>query len=263
MKERIPVIIDTDLGDDIDDAFALCLAMQSPELEILGVTTVHRCAAYRAKMAKSLLNAGGFCEVPVYAGESKPLVRESVHGRPLDYGEKPHSYAEEYDATEYDGDDAVSFIVGTLEKSDRKITLVTLGALTNIALVLQKRPDLFGKIEKLCIMGGAFSMNLGEYNFSLRSRRRRDRDGQRSAHTLRGGGHHLSVQTERRTFKRGADAPAPLPANAQPYAQKVGGRTYICTIRSRSRARSTNRSLRSAPWSARSSGRRNSPTVTS
>ena len=60
MKERIPVIIDTDLGDDIDDAFALCLAMQSPELEILGVTTVHRCAAYRAKMAKSLLNAGGF-----------------------------------------------------------------------------------------------------------------------------------------------------------------------------------------------------------
>lgn len=166
MKERIPVIIDTDLGDDIDDAFALCLAMQSPELEILGVTTVHRCAAYRAKMAKSLLNAGGFCEVPVYAGESKPLVRESVHGRPLDYGEKPHSYAEEYDATEYDGDDAVSFIVGTLEKSDRKITLVTLGALTNIALVLQKRPDLFKKIEKLCIMGGAFSMNLGEYNFS-------------------------------------------------------------------------------------------------
>ena len=98
--------------------------------------------AYRAKMAKSLLNAGGFCEVPVYAGESKPLVRESVHGRPLDYGEKPHSYAEEYDATEYDGDDAVSFIVGTLEKSDRKITLVTLGALTNIALVLQKRPVL-------------------------------------------------------------------------------------------------------------------------
>lgn len=60
--------------------------------------------------------------------------------------------------------------VGTLEKSDRKITLVTLGALTNIALVLQKRPDLFGKTEKLCIMGGAFSMILGEYNFSWRSR---------------------------------------------------------------------------------------------
>ena len=149
MKERIPVIIDTDLGDDIDDAFALCLAMQSPELEILGVTTVHRCAAYRAKMAKSPAYTGTSQNPPAVRSDFAIFARESVHGRPLDYGEKPHSYAEEYDATEYDGDDAVSFIVGTLEKSDRKITLVTLGALTNIALVLQKRPDLFGKIEKL------------------------------------------------------------------------------------------------------------------
>ena len=42
MKDRIPVLIDTDLGDDIDDAFALCLAMRSPEIRVLGVTTVFR-----------------------------------------------------------------------------------------------------------------------------------------------------------------------------------------------------------------------------
>ena len=83
MKDRIPVLIDTDLGDDIDDAFALCLAMRSPEIRVLGVTTVFRCAKYRAKMAKALLCAGGFSEIPVYAGESKPLECTSVHGHPL------------------------------------------------------------------------------------------------------------------------------------------------------------------------------------
>ena len=166
MKDKIPVLIDTDLGDDIDDAFALCLAMQSPELEILGVTTVHRCAKQRAKMAKALLTAGGFSSVPVHAGRSKPLFRNTVHGRVLNYNDLPHSYAEEYDSVRYDGDDAVAFLIGALERSERKITLITLGALTNIALLLQTRPDLADKIERLCIMGGAFSMNWGEYNFS-------------------------------------------------------------------------------------------------
>ena len=44
MEKKIPVIIDTDLGDDIDDAFALCLAAQSPEIQLLGVTTGDRCS---------------------------------------------------------------------------------------------------------------------------------------------------------------------------------------------------------------------------
>ena len=165
MKDRIPVLIDTDLVDDIDDAFALCLAMRSPEIRVLGVTTVFRCAKYRAKMAKALLCAGGFSEIPVYAGESKPLECTSVHGHPIDYSELPHSYAEEYEGVEYDGDDVVVFLIRALESSEKKVTLVTLGALTNVAKVLQARPDLFGKIEKLCIMGGSYSMNWGEYNF--------------------------------------------------------------------------------------------------
>ena len=165
MKDKKLILIDTDLGDDIDDAFALCLAMCSPEIELLGVTTVFRCASHRAKMAKALLRAGGFGNVPVHAGRSRPLACTTVHGREIDYGEAPKSYAEEYEDVLYDGDDAPDFLIEVLERSARKITIVTLGALTNIALVLQRRPDLYAKIECITIMGGAFSMNWGEYNF--------------------------------------------------------------------------------------------------
>ncbi len=165
MKEKIPVLIDTDLGDDIDDAFALCLAMRSPEIRLLGVTTVHRCAKQRAKMAKALLRAGGFGDVPVHAGDSRPLKSTSVYGRPIDYGDLPHSYDDEYADVSYDGDDAVSFLAETLKNSSSKVTIVTLGALTNVARLLLEHPEAREKIGLICTMGGAFSMNWGEYNF--------------------------------------------------------------------------------------------------
>ncbi len=164
MEKKIPVIIDTDLGDDIDDAFALCLAAQSPEIQLLGVTTVHRCPQYRAKMAKALLNAAGM-QVPVHAGIAKPLKVQTVHGKTLNYTQKPLSWAEEFASIEYDGNDAVDFLVKTIESSQEKVTLVTLGALTNVATLIMRRPDLKEKIQ-LSIMGGAFLRNWGEYNFS-------------------------------------------------------------------------------------------------
>src|ERR1700729_254456 len=62
------VIIDTDIGDDIDDAFALALALHSPELQILGVTTTFGDTELRAKLARRLLDAAGRQDIPVFAG---------------------------------------------------------------------------------------------------------------------------------------------------------------------------------------------------
>lgn len=165
MIKKIPIIIDTDIGDDIDDAFTLCLAMQSPEIELLGVTTVHRCPKYRAKIAKALLNAGGFSHIPVHAGIAHPLKTEIVHGKKLDYNKKPLSWSQEFENVCYDGDDAIDFLIKTIENSEEKINVVTIGALTNVATVLQKRPDLKEKIN-LTVMGGAFLRNWDEYNFA-------------------------------------------------------------------------------------------------
>ena len=101
MSMRIPVIIDTDIGDDIDDAFALCLAMQSPEIEILGVTTVFKNTRARAMIAKKLLTLGGYPDIPVAAGASIPLSNPEMFGKPVDFEELPKSYRPEYE-TELD-----------------------------------------------------------------------------------------------------------------------------------------------------------------
>ena len=66
------IILDTDIGDDVDDSYALLLALNTPRLEILGVTTAYRNAPLRAKIAAYLIRSAGKT-VPVYVGASYPL----------------------------------------------------------------------------------------------------------------------------------------------------------------------------------------------
>lgn len=160
------LLIDTDIGGDIDDAFALCLALGSPELDILGITTVFQCPVQRAQIAKALLNAAGRGEIPVVAGEVKPLGQTELYGRPIDFETKPLSYGAEFENTEIDGTDGVDFLIRTLEGQSEPVTVVTIGALTNLASVLTRRPDLKDRIRKLSIMGGAYDRNYAEYNFA-------------------------------------------------------------------------------------------------
>ena len=75
--DRIKIIIDTDIGDDADDALAICLALKSEELEVMGITTVFRNTAARAQIAVRLLQLMGRTDIPVYAGIGHPLVADS------------------------------------------------------------------------------------------------------------------------------------------------------------------------------------------
>ena len=165
MLRKLPIIIDTDIGDDVDDAFALCLAMASPEVSILGVTTVYCDTVKRARIAARLLREGGFPGVPVHAGRGLPLKTRTIYGRPLEPDKTPSGYDAGFDGERIDGGDAVGFIIRTLESAREPVCIVTMGALTNIAAVLTERPDLKKKISFLSVMGGAFNMNVGEYNF--------------------------------------------------------------------------------------------------
>lgn len=67
------VIFDTDIGDDIDDAFALAALLAEPAAQLVGVTTVYRNTVQRAQLAAAMLYAAGASDVPVYAGESIPI----------------------------------------------------------------------------------------------------------------------------------------------------------------------------------------------
>lgn len=73
-KDAIKILIDTDLGDDTDDAAAVIMALNSPELEIVGITTVFKDTIKRAEMVIELCEQYGRADIPVYSGFGLPLI---------------------------------------------------------------------------------------------------------------------------------------------------------------------------------------------
>lgn len=156
------IIIDTDLGDDIDDAFAILLALASPEVHVLGITTVYRCPEARAKMTASLLRQIGE-EVNIYCGAKYPICNRSAWGRPINFETLPWSYSSDYEKETFCPQTAFEFYCQVLETRN-DVVIIALGPLTNLAELFTKRADLIGNIRKIVVMGGAFTMNRTEYN---------------------------------------------------------------------------------------------------
>lgn len=152
-----PIIIDCDPGQD--DAIGLLLAMSSPDdLDILGVTTVagNVPLALTERNARQVCDIAGRSDVSVYAGCSKPMVRdlvtaEKVHGKTgidgIDVVEPKRPLEEQH---------AVDFIVDTLNGAEKaSITLVPTGPLTNIGQAITKDSSILDKVEQIVLMGGA------------------------------------------------------------------------------------------------------------
>ncbi|HXA60498.1 MAG TPA: nucleoside hydrolase [Streptosporangiaceae bacterium] len=151
----IPVIIDTDPG--LDDALALLLALGSPELDLIGVTTVagNTSLANTTANALRILELAGRTDVPVAAGAARGLIREAprtaeyVHGSdglgglPL-----PPPSTRPVDAH------AVDFMAERLLASPEPVTIIGIGPLTNIALLVATHPEAAARIGRLVVMGG-------------------------------------------------------------------------------------------------------------
>ncbi len=142
--KKIPVLVDTDIGTDIDDAFALALVARSPELQLLGVTTVSGDTQARARLAAKLLWVAGLRNVPVVPG--KP-------GRPLP--DEQTRWAEGFRSPQLRPGNAVDFLDSTLRRYPEKVTIIAIGPLTNIAALLTKDPAIAGKIDRIVMMGGS------------------------------------------------------------------------------------------------------------
>jgi len=154
------IIIDTDPG--IDDAMAILFALNSPELEVVGLTTifgnVHTDLA--TENALRLLEFAGHPRIPVAHGATKPLhigfedAPTFVHGENgLGEIELPAS------TTKADPRAAAQFIVDMIMAHPREITLVPVGPLTNIALALALEPRIVANVADVVIMGGAGAVN--------------------------------------------------------------------------------------------------------
>ena len=157
MPESRKIIIDTDPGQD--DAVAILLALASPELEVLGITAVagNVPLALTERNARKICELAGRPEVKVFAGASRPMVRslvtaEDVHGKTgLDGPELPEP------GMPLQEQHAVDFIVETLMREQGgSVTLCPLGPLTNIALALEREPDIVPRIREIVLMGGGF-----------------------------------------------------------------------------------------------------------
>ncbi len=158
-QQPIPIILDTDIGDDIDDALALALALQSPELDVRAVTTVSDDTEARSRLAWKELGLYGRHDVALGSGAPEPLLD------PIHTGRAPQfSVLTDADTLPPSGRRAFELIIDTLLASPRKITLVPIGPLTNIALALKGEPRIKEKIERIVLMGGAFNLLTAEYN---------------------------------------------------------------------------------------------------
>ena len=156
------IILDTDIGTDADDAMALSLAALSPELKIEGVTTVHADAPLRARIARRILHLAGRDDVPVIAGASMPLqmpLPENFTWMPRLRGHEGVGVLDEEALVPTEDlaasrDDAARFIIDAAARYPGELSLVTIGALTNIGRALEIEPQLADRICDLTLMGG-------------------------------------------------------------------------------------------------------------
>lgn len=146
------IIIDTDIGDDIDDAFAVALALRSPELKILGITTTFGDTENRAKLLDRMLGEIGRSDIPVAAGMPTPPKTAFTQ---LKYAEGGHFAKASHP-------DAVTFLLDQIRRNPGEITLVAIGPLMNVGAAIDKHPETFRKLKRVVLMGGSIYRGYGD-----------------------------------------------------------------------------------------------------
>jgi inosine-uridine nucleoside N-ribohydrolase len=150
------IIIDTDIGDDIDDAFALALALRSPELQILGVTATFGDTETRAKLLDRFLGEVGRADLPVAAGAPSAPKTPFTQRR----------YAEGGHFAKPTHPDAVAFLLEQIRRYPGQITLVAIGPLLNVGAAIDKDPATFRKLKRIVIMGGSIRRGYGDLGYA-------------------------------------------------------------------------------------------------
>ncbi|HHN47047.1 MAG TPA: nucleoside hydrolase [Planctomycetes bacterium] len=152
MAARIPVILDTDIGSDIDDAVALAYLLSEPACELLGVTTVTGDVEKRSRLAGYIADVAGRGDLPIRSGLSEVMLFGP--GQP----EVPQYEAIEKLPHRKDfAKDAVVFLRDTIRSRPGEIVLLTIGPLTNIGALFTADPEIPSMLKALVMMCGVFT----------------------------------------------------------------------------------------------------------
>jgi inosine-uridine nucleoside N-ribohydrolase len=144
-----PVLLDTDIGDDIDDTFALSLLLRSPEVKLLGITTTYGDTRLRARLVDRYLAAVGRAEIPVAVGvptQAASSFTQAVYARRQ--AERKHP-------------DGVAFLLDQVRKDPGKITLIAIGPLGNIRAAIERDRATFRKLRRVVLMSGSIYRGYG------------------------------------------------------------------------------------------------------
>lgn len=153
-------MLDTDIGDDIDDALAIDLALRS-NLNLVAITTVFRNTVDRARMAKRMLALYGK-QIPVYFGYGKTLDGLDEHFKLCQWTKEIES--DEYAPDNKDAEEAVDLILENARKYGKDFVLLAVGPLTNVARAIQKDPQAMLNSGGIILMGGDYVNDFTEWN---------------------------------------------------------------------------------------------------
>ncbi len=165
-QPKIKILLDTDIGTDIDDAWTVAYAINSPVFELLGVTVSDADTDARARLACKLLHRAGRSDVPVAAGRRTPAV-------PPDRYDFQFTWAEDFTATRPVPTPAADFLADRIRQNPGKVTLVAVGPLQNIGDLLRAHPDVKRLVERVVLMSGSIGNNawqpgpVAEWNVKL------------------------------------------------------------------------------------------------
>lgn len=166
------IILDTDLGNDVDDILAIIMLAQRRDINLVGITTVYGDTSLQTKMVRYILDRLGRTDVPVIKGETTPM--KNLFGGIL----RGHHVASGFplalhEIQERNVSNAVDFIINQAHLYNGELELVPIGPLTNLGMAFQKDPSIKAKIKKITTMSGVFTNEMavdsvldldGEYN---------------------------------------------------------------------------------------------------
>lgn len=160
--ERLPVILDTDIGSDIDDAVALAYLLRQPRCELVGVTCVSGEVQQRARLASAVCRAAGRDDVPIFRGAEPSLLRGVKQPR----APQAEALGDWSHATDFAPATAVEWLRQTIRSRPGEITLLSIGPLTNVGLLFALDPEIPSLLGGFMAMAGRFLPGEGPGGFS-------------------------------------------------------------------------------------------------
>jgi len=149
------LLLDTDIGSDIDDAVCLAYLLMQPECDLLGITTVSGQSKARAKLASAICTAASR-DIQIVPGSEDPLIvkpRQPLAQQAVKLANWPH-------AVQFPERNPIAFLAESIMKHPGEVILLSIGPLTNIALLFKTYPEVVSALKQLVMMCGAFTYSI-------------------------------------------------------------------------------------------------------